>query len=63
MLPVGYGGVADLKNAEQIAAALVQSINYDDFGGLRRHFVQHFTDNSFYTHLAAELQTLDSKAA
>ena len=63
MLPTGYAGVADLKNAEQIAAALLQCINYDDFSGLRGHFVEHFTENSFYTHLAAELQTLDAKAA
>jgi glycosyltransferase involved in cell wall biosynthesis len=63
MLPAGYAGVADLKNAEQIAAALLQSIDYDEFLELRRHFVEHFTDNSFYTHLAAELQALDAKAA
>jgi glycosyltransferase involved in cell wall biosynthesis len=63
MLPAGYAGVADLKNAEQIAEALLQTINYGDFSGLRRHFVEHFTDNSFYTHLAAELQALDVKAA
>jgi hypothetical protein len=63
MLPAGYAGVADLKDAEQIAAALLQGINYADFSGLRRHFVEHFTDSSFYTHLAAELQTLDVKAA
>jgi glycosyltransferase involved in cell wall biosynthesis len=63
MLPAGYAGVADLKNAEQIAAALLQTINYEDFSALRRHFVEHFTDGSFYTHLAAELQALDVKAA
>jgi glycosyltransferase involved in cell wall biosynthesis len=63
MLPPGYAGVADLKNAEQIAAALLESIQYSDFACLRRHFVEHFTDANFYTHLATELRTLDVKAA
>lgn len=62
ILPPGYPGVADLKNAEQIALALLASIHYDDFAGLRRHFVEHFTDTSFYNHLAAELRTLEAGA-
>ncbi len=63
MLPQGYRGVADLKNPDQIAKALLDLAAYEDFSTLREHFVSHFTLQHFCSNLAAELRTIDPDPA
>jgi glycosyltransferase involved in cell wall biosynthesis len=58
MLPPGYPGVADLRAPDQIAASMLELALYEDFLGLRQHFVTHFTLQSFSTNLDGVLRRL-----
>lgn len=61
MLPAGYKGVADIADVHQLAAALIQLLSYDDFSGLRQHFVSRFTLERFASNLAGVLRSVEQE--
>ncbi len=63
MVPVGYAGVAEVKNPSAIAAVLPKLAAYDGFAGLRRHFEFHFTLENFRGNLAQALKSVESDSS
>ena len=59
VMPAGYPGLAEVGAAGQLASALVQMAQFEDFTGLRQHFLDHFTLQKFFSNLAATLQGLE----
>ena len=62
MLPPGYAAVADPGSPDQIAAALLGLIVFEDFATLRERFVANFTLQGFFSNLASALHSLELSA-
>jgi len=60
VVPPNYRGLADVGDPGQIAAALLDIAFYEDFAGLRQHFLSHFTVETFSSNLAAALRSIDT---
>jgi glycosyltransferase involved in cell wall biosynthesis len=60
VVPPNYRGLADVGDPAQIAAALLDIAFYEDFTGLRQHFLSHFTVATFSSNLAAALHSIDA---